>query len=503
MRRQLKLIPKLATDAEAGADPALDAAAGEVGAVSPQPSRVVGYRYRDRDFALRRLLLAADFVGLFAALLVAFLIAGLRRLPLEEALWLLPVLPAWAFLFRTYGLYRRPIRRFEPSHLDDISTLFHALVIGTLGLWLWFRLMPVVKLNLEEVVIFGVLSLGGIAALRVLSRRFNLRRQGPERVYVVAPDEDVTLLRRKLENHPEYEMALVGSMGGAKDDPPDRSRADQLGDLEALIASGQIDHLIVRLDSRFLTQGAVQDLMHICHREGIRFGCFPGARSLLWPGVEVNHIEAMGILTSNPPVLSRTSRIMKRLLDLVVSAMLLLFLSPLMALIAAAIALDSDGGVMFRQVRVGQGGKRFRMVKFRTMVPDADSRVAELMAHSSDPDWLILDQDPRVTRIGAFLRKASLDELPQLWNVLKGEMSLVGPRPLTECDDDAVKGWGRHRLDLVPGVTGYWQVLGRNSIPFKEMIEIDYAYIAGWSMQHDIKLLFQTIPVVLRRRGAN
>jgi undecaprenyl-phosphate galactose phosphotransferase len=125
------------------------------------------------------------------------------------------------------------------------------------------------------------------------------------------------------------------------------------------------------------------------------------------------------------------------------------------------------------------------------------------MEHSTDPDWLILERDPRVTRVGRFLRLTSLDELPQLWNVLKGEMSMVGPRPLSEIDDEGVRGWERHRLDLVPGVTGHWQVLGRNLIPFREMIEIDYAYVASWSMLHDLKLLARTVPVVLRRRGAN
>jgi lipopolysaccharide/colanic/teichoic acid biosynthesis glycosyltransferase len=137
------------------------------------------------------------------------------------------------------------------------------------------------------------------------------------------------------------------------------------------------------------------------------------------------------------------------------------------------------------------------------MVPGADAMAGDLMDKSSDPDWLVLEKDPRLTRVGRFLRLRSLDELPQLWNVLAGDMSLVGPRPLPERDDRAVTGWGRHRLDLIPGVTGYWQVLGRNNIPFREMVEIDYAYVASWSLWHDMKLLIRTVPVVLRRRGAN
>ncbi len=137
------------------------------------------------------------------------------------------------------------------------------------------------------------------------------------------------------------------------------------------------------------------------------------------------------------------------------------------------------------------------------MVPDAEEMVPGLMEQSTDPDWLFLEHDPRITRVGRFLRRASLDELPQLFNVLRGEMSMVGPRPLSQTDDEGLLGWERHRIDLVPGVTGYWQVLGRTSIPFREMIEIDFAYVTGWSLWLDIKILIRTVPTVLSRRGAN
>jgi exopolysaccharide biosynthesis polyprenyl glycosylphosphotransferase len=312
------------------------------------------------------------------------------------------------------------------------------------------------------------------------------------------------MLRRKLRNHPEYQMAMVGAVteeGAAEE--LDLEFGGGIDEIEGLMTSGQIDHLVVRLDSSYVPEARVQELMHVCHREGLRFSCFPGSRSLLLPGVEINHVEGVGILTSNPPVLSRVSRTMKRGLDLGASALILTLASPVMALIALAVRIDSGGPVIYRQTRVGQHGKRFQLFKFRTMIPDAELLDDELMPKSVDPDWLVMERDPRVTRVGRFLRKNSLDELPQLWNVLKGEMSMVGPRPLSERDDRNVKGWKRHRLDLVPGVTGYWQVLGRNNMPFREMLEADYGYIANWSMWHDLKLLARTIPVVLLRRGAN
>jgi exopolysaccharide biosynthesis polyprenyl glycosylphosphotransferase len=490
----------------------VDASAEKLG-LSPAPPpaptveasrHVVRSHYRDRDFALRRMLLLADMLGLWLAVGVAMAIPGGHAATFADALWLLPTLPLWAILFRTYGLYRRPIRRFEPTHLDDVSSLFHALLVGSLGLWLYYKLIPAPRLDFEEVAIFGMLSLPLIAGLRVALRVVNLRRQGPERVFAVAPPEDVRTLRRKLEHHPEYEMALVGAVSceeGAGE--PGLPLDCNLEEVEALLATGQIDHLVVRLDASCIAQAQVQELMHACHREGVRFGCFPGVRTLLLPGTELNHIEGMGILTSNPPILSRTSRAMKRCLDLVVAALLLALFALPMALIALAIKLDSKGSVLYRQTRVGKDGRRFKLFKFRSMVVGADRMDEEMMERSADPDWLVMAEDPRVTRVGRFLRRNSLDELPQLWNVVRGEMSLVGPRPLSERDDKGVHGRLRHRLDLVPGVTGYWQVLGRNNIPFKEMLEVDYAYIASWSAWYDLKLLLRTVPAVIRRRGAN
>ena len=470
-----------------------------------RPRRLVRSRHRDRDFALRRALLVADLLGVTLALALALLIAGHRAAPLPAALWVLPTLPFWALLFRGYGLYRRPVRRFEPTHLDDASSLLHAVVLGTLGLWLAYKLAPVRQLNFEEVVIFGLLALPLVATLRVALRMVNVWLKGPERVFAIAPPHDVLMLGRKLRRHPEYEMELVGAVteGSGDSEDSELSLAAELEGVEDLIGSGQVDHVIVRLDANYLSQERVVELMRACHREGVRFGYFPGAQGLLLPGVELNHLEGMGVLTCHPPVLSRTSAALKRGVDLLLAGALLVVLAPLLALVALVVVLDSKGGVLYRQTRVGKDDRRFELIKFRTMVPGADAMDDELMKSSIDPDWLVMERDPRVTRVGGFLRRNSIDELPQLWNVLRGEMSLVGPRPLSVRDDGEVHGWRRNRLDLVPGITGYWQVLGRNHIPFKEMLEVDYAYVANWSLWHDLKLLVRTVPAVLRRRGAN
>ena len=194
---------------------------------------------------------------------------------------------------------------------------------------------------------------------------------------------------------------------------------------------------------------------------------------------------------------------MRRAFDVLVAGAALAATSPVLLLAIVAIRLETPGHPIYRQRRIGRGGEPFMVLKFRTMVTGADRMVDSLRAQSGDPNWLLLDSDPRITRVGSLLRRSSLDELPQAWNVLRGEMSLVGPRPLIESEDSLIRGWGRVRIDLTPGMTGLWQVLGRTRIPFRDMVTLDYLYVTNWSLWGDIKLLLSTVPVLLSRRGAN
>ena len=235
-----------------------------------------------------------------------------------------------------------------------------------------------------------------------------------------------------------------------------------------------------------------------------RSASFPAAADALGPSLELDEVEGVTVLGVNPPVLGRTSRLIKRGFDLVIAIPVLALFSLPMTAIAIAVKLSSPRApIFFSQERVGKEGHVFRLYKFRTMVTDAEEQRAALMEHSLDPRWLHLDHDPRVTTIGSFLRRASLDELPQLFNVIKGDMSLVGPRPLPKDEDAMVAGWARGRLELTPGITGLWQVLGRTSIPFEEMVKLDYSYVANWTLWMDLRLLLKTLPAVLRGRGVN
>jgi len=199
---------------------------------------------------------------------------------------------------------------------------------------------------------------------------------------------------------------------------------------------------------------------------------------------------------------SSVSRLASRCLDVVLACTLLLLLLPLLLVVVATL-LETGRPVLFRQERVGRHGERFRIVKFRTMVQDAEALEERLRARSDDPDWLLLDRDPRITRVGGVLRRLSLDEVPQLWQVVTGRMALVGPRPLSVTDAQRLPEWAHERHDVRPGLTGSWQVSGRTRLPFRQMLELDVDYVRHRSLVRDLVLLCRTVPAVLRGSGAN
>jgi exopolysaccharide biosynthesis polyprenyl glycosylphosphotransferase len=217
----------------------------------------------------------------------------------------------------------------------------------------------------------------------------------------------------------------------------------------------------------------------------------------------VDDVEGIPLLDVGHIELGRGSMAVKRVFDLVVGGLIFLLVLPILAIVALAIKLDSRGPVFFRQERMGRGSKPFFIYKFRSMYVGADKERLALAAQNeySGPMFK-MKRDPRITRIGGWLRRWSVDELPQILNVMKGDMSLVGPRPLWIEEAAQCRGWTQKRLDITPGITGLWQVLGRSEIPFDEMVKLDYMYVTGWSLSWDLKLLLQTIPAVVQKRGA-
>jgi exopolysaccharide biosynthesis polyprenyl glycosylphosphotransferase len=477
----------------------------ELSIVAP---RVVARRYCTRDRAVRRLLALADANALALALVIAF--AGQTDM-WSYVGWGLLMVPLCLVLYNAYGLYDGDIKRISQGAVDDLPGLAHALLLGCLLLWLYYHLVPSGTIHFKYILLLGLVALMFTLALRTAARRTIHRWLGPERVLLVGDDGAIAVLVAKLASHPEYGVKPVGLVSASSQASP----ATEAGALSSLRRLGNIDEL--NLDAVVAEHGIhrvivshgdvgaddVLELVRRAHELGVKVAVVPQPFDAMGPSVQVDNVEGLTVFGMYPPVLGRSSRVIKRGMDIAGSLVLLVACAPLLAASAWAIKLDSPGPVFFRQRRVGQGGRRFFVLKFRTMVDGADELVEGLLGESRDPDWLLLESDPRVTRVGRILRRASLDELPQAWNVLKGEMSLVGPRPLIESEDRKIHGWGRSRIDLTPGMTGLWQVLGRTNIPFSEMVTLDYLYVTNWSLWQDVRLLLSTVPVLLTRRGAN
>ncbi|MEA2408865.1 MAG: hypothetical protein QOE69_2984 [Thermoleophilaceae bacterium] len=262
-----------------------------------------------------------------------------------------------------------------------------------------------------------------------------------------------------------------------------------------------IDEVLIT-DADFPQEEAIE-LVDRCHRHGIRVRVAPSTMEILMDRVEYVPGQALPLFELKPPVFEGADFALKRAFDLVGATLLLAFLSPVMIAAALAIRLTSRGPVFYRSSRPGIGGKNFPCMKFRTMVSGAEQLQDRLEEHNEMGGALFkMRDDPRVTGAGRFLRRWSLDELPQLFNVLRGEMSLVGPRPLPQRDYERLDDWHRKRYLVLPGMTGLWQVSGRSELDFDELVRLDFLYLERWSVFLDLTILLKTIPAVVRARGA-
>ena len=410
----------------------------------------------------------------------------------------------WPALFAAYGLYERQTRAIAPSSLDEVADLFHALLAGSLVLLVlgqgarksldWAIYSPL------EAAMFLAAALALIPLGRACVRTWvlpNILR--PRRALIVGAGFEGRVVQRKLESHPEYSLQVIGFVDSARGP----NVLGEPADLPRLIDTLEVDWVVMATSAE--PTGEMLDLMREVRRPDVHLSIVPSYSELFASNATIEELQGIPVVSLPPMRLSHTIRTFKRAIDLTASGLGLLVLSPLLAVIALAIRFDTPGPIFFRQRRHGRGGKEFKIVKFRTMVADAEAqRLA--MAHLNEMEGagplFKMANDPRITKVGAFLRRTSLDELPQLWNVLRGEMSLVGPRPFVVHESEQITGWAGRRLDTTPGITGLWQVLGRNDIPFDEMVKLDYVYVTNWSLWWDIKILLRTIPVVLARRGA-
>jgi len=463
-------------------------------------------RRHGRGWALRRALLVADLAGCAVALLVVqFTVVGYHAHDARIDVLLLLGLVAWAVLAKLFGLYELN-SVWGASAADDFPAI---LLLSTLATWLGLVTLSVTGISHPRVSvasIFWLLSIVLVTTFRIAARAVVQRTAtAREPTLVIGNSAVASRISRKLAVHPDYGLDVVGFLDDVQSEP-DGGPAYQgpTSRLEYVLRALQIEHVIIASSDMSIDQQV--DLSRRCMDLGAQVDIVPRMFEVIGSKNRVHDLDGIPVVEIRPARLSPSSRRLKRTLDLVVAGLSLVVLAPFMLYAAWRIKRESPGPVFFRQERMGTGGRRFEILKFRTMFEDAEQRKADLahMNHHTEagPRMFKIHDDPRVTPFGRFLRRWSLDELPQLVNVVRGEMSLVGPRPLILDEDEHIVGLHRGRLNLLPGITGLWQVLGRSDVPFSEMVALDHLYVTNWSLWGDVKLLLGTIPVVLSRRGA-
>jgi exopolysaccharide biosynthesis polyprenyl glycosylphosphotransferase len=467
---------------------------------------------RRRGWLIRRLLLAADLVGIASAFLIAERVFNAAHSPVDSvsikpelALFCL-TLPLWALIAEMYGLYKQDDTRVAHTTVDEVVDVFHMVTVCTWGFFATAWVTHIAHPRIEKLLLFWCLAVIVVPITRSLVRVYARSTVTfLQNVVIVGAGDVGQTLAEKLVRHPEYGLNLVGFVDAEpKEQRPSLEHLAILGtsqQLGSIIDTYDIERVILAFSRD--PHEKVRDILRALKDHWVQVDIVPRYFELMSPGPGLSSIEGIPLHGLAPRGLASSTKMLKRATDLVLGGLALVLLSPLLAAIAIAIRLDSRGPVFFRQPRVGQGGRHFRVLKFRTMVHGADKQkhaVASMNKHASrggDSRMFKIASDPRVTRVGGLLRRRSLDELPQLFNVIRGEMSLVGPRPLIPEEDSYVDEWARRRLELKPGMTGLWQTLGRSDIPFEEMVRLDYIYVTSWSLWNDVKLLCLTVPLVL------
>jgi exopolysaccharide biosynthesis polyprenyl glycosylphosphotransferase len=438
-----------------------------------------------RETLHRRVLGVADVVAAILVVLVvpaAFGHAQGVLLGFAGALLLL-------LLFKASGLYDRDDLRLVHSTLDEVPLLAQLSGVFALGI----SIMQAVGLgsapSAAQTATLWIASFTAILLGRTVARAVAGRTAQLERCLVLGDVDRVNRIRQKLAAS-RARALVVASLPLAGDDVEDHDWVAVPEIIRRVVSELNV-HRIIIAPSTTDSHGVV-NLIRAAKAVGVRVSVLPRMFEVVGSAVEFDDVDGMTMLGVRRFGLSRSSLLLKRAFDLAFAAIGMVLISPLLIAIAIAIRLDSRGPVFFRQIRVGRDGSHFRMFKFRSMAPDAEILKDGLRSINEAGDGLFkIANDPRVTRVGRLLRRTSLDELPQIFNVLQGQMSLVGPRPLVVDEDAQVHGLDRSRLHLTPGMTGPWQILGYR-VPMQEMVGLDYLYVANWSLWLDLKLLLRT-----------
>jgi len=451
-------------------------------------------------------LLALDLAGIWLAIFVAL---SVKALVLDD--WRLAAqvqqtqeLVAFAYLvtvllFARAGLYGD--RGSRPGLGAIVSSLFQVTLIT-----LVFGLFNGEHFSSYYIFygsfVFGTIIVGSLRLAYEKAIGALLRAAGYQRrAVLVGRGEQIDAVAHALRDSPSSAVNVIGFVSLTPRPDNGLVSLGALRDLRDILRVHRVDEVVVA-DPEFPEAEAVE-LVDVCHAHGVRVRIAPSTMELLVHRAEFVPGEAVPLFELKPPVFEGVDYAMKRTFDVVIASLLLVVLSPLLGAIALAVRLSSRGPVIYSSQRPGIGGEPFACFKFRTMFRDADQRQADLESLNEASGALFkIRHDPRMTPIGRILRRYSLDELPQLVNVLRGEMSLVGPRPLPQRDFERLAPWHKKRYLVLPGITGLWQVSGRSELDFDDLVRLDFLYLERWSVFLDLTILVKTVPAVLSRRGA-
>ncbi len=459
--------------------------------------------HRRRWPVLRRHLLAGDSIAMAVGAAVGATVAGIPFI--EAATSAAALVACWMLVGWVIGAYAGDDLR---TWATGVHTTSRVVIAALTVAWIYYALLRAFGAASADIAAFSAIAVATplVITARTIARGIVHRRPAlRQSVLIVGSGVIAGQLVSKLRSQTQFGLDPVGFL----DDDPHLLGHESiphlggLGDLRDVLESHAIDRVIFAFsraghDDLLRSIRASRDANVAVDIVPRLFEFLDGVQGLL-------NVGGLPLLSMSVPRLSRRSQGAKRVLDATVAFGILFLLSPVLLSLALLIRLESPGPVLFRQRRVGRDGERFEVLKFRSMYQDAEQRKAEFAALNDIGDGVMfkIREDPRVTRIGQVMRKYSIDELPQLINVLRGEMSLVGPRPLIEPEAEALsEDWHARRLDLRPGLTGPWQISGRSDTTVEEMVRFDYTYVAGWSLARDVEILFATVPAVLSGRGA-
>jgi exopolysaccharide biosynthesis polyprenyl glycosylphosphotransferase len=424
------------------------------------------------------------------------------RFSVGNALLVILMLGAWHLSLTTAGVYEGLPIYFGQGELIAVAKG------TTFGIALW--LLAGVTLSISFVTATFLLQVwlaivSSMIAVRLLTRsilnRRGRREQFRRNLLIVGVNPRSLRIARELERGRDFARRIVGfaddsSMGGFP-------LVSTLVELPDFLRKTAIDEVIVCLPIKSQFDRMVE-IINCCEDQGIMVRVMADILAGSTSHSSIDQVGDNALVSLHPHGINGSGASVKRLIDIIGAGLLITALTPVLAVAAAVVTLSSSGPAFFTQDRVGRNKKIFKMIKFRTMVADASARQSELedQNEASGPVFKI-ENDPRITRVGRFLRRTSIDELPQLINVLRGEMSLVGPRPLPVRDYERFsEDWHRRRFSVRPGISGLWQVAGRSNLPFDEWMELDLKYINEWSLTLDFKVLLRTLPAVLKGTGA-